>query len=98
MRKLRPKSLREVIEKYMGQYPKNYRLWDGTYSDDTLQKLSALLPKASPKQISNAIGDELWMQHFCGECKKYFGRGVAFEDGEAEMQICYSCVRKALKL
>ena len=106
MRKLRPKSLKEVIEKYKEQYPRNCRFFDGKSSNNMLQELLALPPKASPKQIFNVIGNESWARHFCAECKEYFSRGIAFEGGEAEMYVCNSriiyvcnsCIRKALKL
>ena len=98
MRKLRPKSLKEIVEMYKKQYDENYQLWDGRCSNDVLRELLALPPKASSKQISDVIGNGGWAQHVCAECSTYFSRGVAFGYDAEEVLVCYSCIRKALKL
>lgn len=96
------KILIDLPSEYKKQYPHNYQLFDGRWSDDIQKMLEAEKPLTEEKVIE-ITGNHSWVTNKCDECSQKVSVSVSFggnngEDENGLVNICVDCLRKAINL
>lgn len=87
------KKCHSVVERWKRAYPVNLLIRDGRLTNNILEELQA--SDLSKEAIDRIIGNTTWTEVYCSECDESVERIVNFL---GSMDVCESCLRKALKL